>query len=547
MTMDIDPPRFTSRNFERYKLELQAWSEVTNVSNAKQGAVIALSLPEDDKHQIREKVFSGLSLDDLTREGSLSILIKFLDGYLGKDELVDSIDKFEEFENFERANKQSIRDYIASFDLKYRKLEKLNIALSPEILAFKLLMKAKLSKEMRMLVLTGINFSNRNKLYEDTKCSLRKFEVMMEENVKTESVKAENKNKSFGNTCNLMKQTYGGGFSKLSQDPSNRIGTCQYSSNKGPRKKINPIGANGKPLLCNSCGSYRHLLEECPDSWENMEKKNVSKNDLNSIFPRVNGRICSDDRKGLTRSENKGELQVGLEMNHSVPGELSVEIASLNNEVKYLKEEIRMMKVDKNEQIKEQKQDKKWKNSIQEEVIAQITRLKDELMKAKNEIKKMQDDRQSGRCGIVERKLEKKTEKELPETRVRLDSTVEELQKQISRLEEERCCTVENKAADMVVTKHRVKELDETGQMIQEIAQSIKQEVHKQTIVSQVERKYGLTLDHKEELQQYKMIIREILSICDIKLLRMMYCDNQLNYGIDIKEVYQRFKMLQKD
>ena len=542
MTMDIDPPRFTSLNFERYKLELLAWSELTNVSNAKQGAVIALSLPEDDKHQIREKVFSGLSLDDLTREGSLSILIKFLDGYLGKDETVDSIDKFEEFENFERANKQSIRDYIASFDLKYRKLEKLNIMLSPEILAFKLLMKAKLSKEMRMLVSTGINFSNRNELYEDTKCSLRKFEVMMEENVRTESVKAEIKNKSFGN--NLMKQTYGGGISKLSQDTRNRIGTFQYSSNKGPRRKINPIGANGKPLLCNSCGSYRHLLEECPDSWENMEKKNVSKNDLSSKFPRVNGRICSEDREGLTRSENKGELQVGLEMNYSVPGELSVEIASLNNAVKCLKEEIRMMKVAKDEQIKEQKQGKKWKNSIQEEVIAQITRLKDELMKAKDEIKKMQDDRQSGRCGVVEQKLEKKTEKELPETRVRFDSIVEELQKQISRLEEERCCTVENKAADMVVTKHRVKELNETGQ-IQEIAQSIKQ-VHKQSIVPKDEQKYGLTLDHKEELQHYKMIIREILLKGDIKLLRMMYC-NQLNYGMDIQEVYQKFKMLQKD
>ena len=271
MTMDIDPPRFTSWNFERYKLELQAWSEVTNVSNAKQGAVIALSLPEDDKHQIREKVFSGLSLDDLTREGSLNILIKFLDGYSGKDELVDSIDKFEEFENFERANKQSIRDYIASFDLKYRKLEKLNIMLSPEILAFKLLRKAKLSKEMRMLVLTGINFSNRNELYEDIKCSLREFEVMMQENVRTESVKAENKNKSFGN--NLMKQTYGGGVSKISQDTRNRIGTFQYSSNRGPRKKIKPIGVNGKPLLCNSCGSYQHLLEECPDSWEIWRKR----------------------------------------------------------------------------------------------------------------------------------------------------------------------------------------------------------------------------------------------------------------------------------
>ena len=100
MTTDIDPPRFTSLNFEQNKLELQAWSEVTNVSKAKHGAFIALSLPEDDKYQIREKLFSGLSLDDLTKEGSLTVLIKFLDGYLGKDELVDSIDKFEDFENF---------------------------------------------------------------------------------------------------------------------------------------------------------------------------------------------------------------------------------------------------------------------------------------------------------------------------------------------------------------------------------------------------------------------------------------------------------------
>ena len=56
----------------------------------------------------------------MTKEGCLNVLIKSLDAYLEKDELVDSIDKSEDFENFERANKQSIRDYIASFDLKYR-------------------------------------------------------------------------------------------------------------------------------------------------------------------------------------------------------------------------------------------------------------------------------------------------------------------------------------------------------------------------------------------------------------------------------------------
>ena len=115
------------------------------------------------------------------------------------DELVDSIDKFEDFESFERADKQSIRDYIAALDLKYRKLGKFNIKLSPEIIAFKLLRKAKLSKEMRMLVVMGINFSNRKELYEDTKCALQKLVVgIMEESVRTESVKAENKSELFG-------------------------------------------------------------------------------------------------------------------------------------------------------------------------------------------------------------------------------------------------------------------------------------------------------------------------------------------------------------
>ena len=540
MTMDIDPPRFTSQNFERYKLELQAWSEVTNVSKAKQGALIALSLPEDDQYQIREKVFSGLSLDELTKESSLNNLIKFLDGYLGKDELVDTIDKFEDFENFERADKQNIRDYIASFDLKYRKLEKLNIKLSSEILTFKLLRKANLSKEMRMLVLTEINYSNGEEMYEDTKRSLQKFVVgIMEECTWKESVTAKNKSELFGDR--FMKQTYDGGLRKSSRIDKRIDSLRSNNTNKGPGKKINPTGANGKPLLCNSCGSYRHLLAECPDSWENMKKKKVSKKDLNSMFPCVKGGICSDT--GLTRLENKGELQIGLEMNHSVPGELSVEIASLKNEVKCLKEEIRMMKGDKDEQIKEQKHGKKWENSIQEEVIAQITRLKDELTKAKNEIKKMHDDRQIGRCDVDEQKLEKEIEEQRHETRIRFDSQVE-LQKRISRLEKEKGCTVDNKESDMVITDQKEKELNGTRQMIQEIAQSIKQEIHKQSTVLQDEQKCGLTLDYKEELQPYRMIMREILSICDVKLLRMMYCDNQLKSGLNIQEVYQRFKLL---
>ena len=537
--MTINPPGLASKSYELYKQELLAWREVTEVCRSKQGIVIALTLPNEEPFKVRENVLNNLSLDELKRENGLDTLIQYLDVYLEKDDLSDRFEKYEDFENFQRTNGQNIREFIADFDSKYRKLLKMSINLPPEILAFKLLKTVNITKHQKMLVLTGVNFSNKETIYEDMKQSLRKFignstenSVHIGSNVKLEpEFLAKYERELF--KAGYVKHPYGGNMRNL------HGGSC--TENGGQKcglmhmgKKRNPVGMNGKLLKCKSCGSYRHLVAECPDSWENMEKKNVSKNDLNLMFPCVKGGICSDE--GLTQSENKGELQVGLEMNHSVPSELSAEISRLNNEIKCLKDEIRIMMVEKDDHIKEQKQGKKNENNNQEGVIAQITALKDELMKLKDEIKKIQDARQLERQ-VAEKKQQKETEKQWHEINMQFDSKVEELLN-------EKNCTVENKEADTVLTPAKVKDLNGTGQMILEITQSIKQEKHKQSIVPQDEQKCGLTLDYKEELQPYRMIMREILSICDIKLLRMMYCDNQLKSGLNIQEVYQRFKLL---
>ena len=537
--MTINPPGLASKSYELYKQELLAWREVTEVCRSKQGIVIALTLPNEEPFKVRENVLNNLSLDELKRENGLDTLIQYLDVYLEKDDLSDRFEKYEDFENFQRTNGQNIREFIADFDSKYRKLLKMSINLPPEILAFKLLKTVNITKHQKMLVLTGVNFSNKETIYEDMKQSLRKFigsstenSVHIGSNVKLEpEFLAKYERELF--KAGYVKHPYGGNMRNL------HGGSC--TENGGQKcglmhmgKKRNPVGMNGKLLTCKSCGSYRHLVAECPDSWENMEKKNVSKKDLNLKSPCVKGSICSD--QGLTQSENKGELQVGLEMNHSVPSELSAEISRLNNEIKCLKDEIRIMMIEKDDHIKEQKQGKKNENNNQEGVMAQITALKDELMKLKDEIKKIQDARQLERQ-VAEKKQQKETEKQWHEINMRFDSKVEKLLK-------EKNCTVENKEADTVLTPAKVKDLNGTGQMILEITQSIKQEKHKQSIVPQDEQKCGLTLDYKEELQRYRMIMREILSICDVKLLRMMYCDNQLKSGLNIQEVYQRFKLL---
>ena len=69
-------------------------------------------------------------------------------------------------------------------------------------------------------------------------------------------------------------------------------------------KRINPPGSDGCLLKCYSCGSFRHLLDKCPDSWENLGKK--SSGDDRSKPPTVNwvlhGLSCKSQRFSTRRS-----------------------------------------------------------------------------------------------------------------------------------------------------------------------------------------------------------------------------------------------------
>lgn len=66
-----------------------AWAVVTDLSIEKQALAVALSLPEDDKNKIKEKVFGEMKLEDLKSEKGMSILFKFLDKHLLPDELTN--------------------------------------------------------------------------------------------------------------------------------------------------------------------------------------------------------------------------------------------------------------------------------------------------------------------------------------------------------------------------------------------------------------------------------------------------------------------------
>ena len=99
---------------------------------------------------------------------------------------------------------------------------------------------------------------------------------------------------------------------------------------------------DGKVLLCSSCGSYRHLVAQCPDSWENMEKRG-------KVF---DFRKCGTDsgvfgdRNSISdkdlRAERKGKL-----VNMCNAQEVPAYVIKLKQEIQNLKGEIMDIKAAK--------------------------------------------------------------------------------------------------------------------------------------------------------------------------------------------------------
>ena len=176
------PPRFDKgKSYELYRKEVLAWGEVTDLPKTKQGIVIALSLPEDDdKRHIKESIFNQISIEILKTDGGLTVLLNFLDSLLGKDDLMESLEKYDDFEKFERKGGQSIKDYISMLDYKYKKIEKKNMKLTSEVLAFRLLRRANISRNEQLLILSGIDFDNRLTSYDQAKIALTKLRDCLE-------------------------------------------------------------------------------------------------------------------------------------------------------------------------------------------------------------------------------------------------------------------------------------------------------------------------------------------------------------------------------
>ena len=374
MTLTNPPVLGKGKSFEIYRKEILAWGELSDLPKSKQGIVVALSLPEDDNTYIRERVFDQIPLQDLKTDDGLIILLNFLDKHCGKDELVDTLEKYEDFESFEREDRQSILNFISLFDLKYKRIERKNMKLAPEVLAFRLLKKANLTRAEKLLILTGMDFENKPALYEQAKKALIKFKDCF----------------SISSASNCEGKSFSQFKREKSWNIQGRDNQKPIKANGFARKKINQSGADGKILKCLSCGSFRHLLDDCPDSWENIAKKKNMGNEHRKALCHSN-RAVLDGSRVSEEATNKSQSGVIEELNTVVTG--------LKEEILSLKREIKQIKIGKNRKLdgmgecfklqSEEQAGETCLSSVLGKVGGEMKNLKSEVINLKDEIMKM--------------------------------------------------------------------------------------------------------------------------------------------------------------
>ena len=331
-SVKVKVPRFDSvkKPYKRYKEDVETWCIISGVPVKEQALFLAYELPEDDPSDIKNKVFLELGRSELHDDNGVKNYLQYMDGLFEIDDLSEHYDDYVKFETFKRDKSVSVANFVNEFETLHNIVKKRDMDYSKIILGFKLLDAACISAADRKFVLSGVNFKEKATFYEQVKSSLRKYissgcaysgegsSTSFQQDQPAIKVEPVLHTSSTPDMSALEDTLAAHGFFRKKENKFNysarggkgngrgqgRSSSSNYRgfSSKKVVKRINPIGDDGERILCPSCGSYRHLLEDCPDSYENMRKSQGKHDDLALIADNARSLVVEASNKGVLDS-----------------------------------------------------------------------------------------------------------------------------------------------------------------------------------------------------------------------------------------------------
>ena len=283
----VPVPIFSADNYKAYSEEVEMWREVCNIPKAKQGIILWLALPRGDASDIKELILSKVGKDELKTEQGVDRFVQAMEeAFKPADEIRDMEVYRDFYKKMERKDGEKITDYINRFDKCANLAKRHDMELPPKVKGLKLLEDAGLSEQDVKLVLTEINFTEGAEVYNKAKRGLTKY---MREganqsaaSIKLEVLSAADEEALIARGWSRPKSGGKGGRGCRQGERSWQGGGGGGGSGGGGgggggpksqiQKKVNPKNSAGEVLRCSSCDSIRHLLADCPDSYENLRK-----------------------------------------------------------------------------------------------------------------------------------------------------------------------------------------------------------------------------------------------------------------------------------
>ena len=309
----IPVPMFKADNYEMYESQVEVWAEVCGIDKTKQASVLWLTLPDDHASDIKAKIYNEIK-DDLKTETGVTKFLAVMAKAFKPAEQNQVLKVFLDFfVNMKRGNNEKIMEFITRFDKTANAAKKKGMEMSQTILGLKLIHDGGLSDSQRNLVLVEIDFEKKDDVYEKAKLGLNKYMAgvdgggMDEKGIKLEAeyfteeeealLAARGFYRGPGGRGGGGSSGAGGAWSRSGGSGGSGGGAWSggrgagssgsaggWNSGKGEgkggmkekevqKRPLNPTGHDGERLLCRACGSYRHLMGECPHSWEKMKGK----------------------------------------------------------------------------------------------------------------------------------------------------------------------------------------------------------------------------------------------------------------------------------
>ena len=252
-------------HYSEWRCDLQIWLLFTDLSVAKQGPAVYLSLSGRARDCVRELTSEQIGHDD----GVKTILAK-LDKVFLKDDNTRAYLAFKEFYDYKRASGVNITEFLVQFEYLYHKLGKFDVKLPEGVQAFFLLNAANVSEENERLARATCSVMN----YENMKTTIKKFfgdPAAVGGGNGAPSVKAE---PVFVSEHESALQTRG--WQPRGRGRGRGRGYRNYNygrdSNDTNYRRSNPVGRDGKTMKCFKCNSTEHFSRYCDKGQGSSEK-----------------------------------------------------------------------------------------------------------------------------------------------------------------------------------------------------------------------------------------------------------------------------------